>query len=143
VTLPEPIGVDANALIYLFEGGGPRRDFLVKERLGTGLRAVIAVTALAEVLVGRFRQADAAEVAAFRHRLQSTDGFTLLPISIEIAEAAARLRAEYGLGLPDALNLAAAIVYGAAAFLTNDRQLAAINDSPIPILRLDDLLQSS
>ena len=52
-------------------------------------------------------------------------GILLVPIDIEIAERAARIRAEHpGFKTVDSLQLAAACVCGCDAFLTNDKQLA-------------------
>lgn len=53
---------------------------------------------------------------------------------VEIAEEAARLRATYAFRTPDAVQLAAAIDAGAAAFLTNDARLAAVTDLQVVIL---------
>lgn len=54
-----------------------------------------------------------------------------------IGEEAARLRANYNLSLPDALQVAAAINSGCDAFLTNDTQLKRVTE--VKILVLDEL----
>jgi predicted nucleic acid-binding protein len=54
-----------------------------------------------------------------------------------MAERAAELRASYGMRLPDALQIAAALGERCDAFLTNDRRLARVTE--IRVLVLDDL----
>jgi predicted nucleic acid-binding protein len=56
------------------------------------------------------------------------------PVSVTIAEEAARLRATYTLRTPDAVQLATALDAGASAFLTNDARLAAIPDLHVLVL---------
>ena len=46
--------------------------------------------------------------------------------SEDIADRAAQLRAEHGLGTPDAIHLATALECGAEVFVTNDRDLPAV-----------------
>jgi len=59
--------------------------------------------------------------------------------SNEIADQAARIRAATNLQLPDAIHIATALVAGAEAFLTNDRQLLRAADE-LPILILDHVV---
>jgi len=94
--------------------------------------------ALSEFLVSPYRQGTAAEVAAVRAGFQSLPGLELLPLTNEIADQAARIRAATNLQLPDAIHIATALVAGAEAFLTNDRQLLRAVDE-LPILILDDV----
>ena len=62
---------------------------------------------------------------------------TFVDISQPTGEMAAKLRADYNLRLPDALQLAAAITYGCDAFLTNDAQLKRVVE--IQVLVIDEL----
>jgi predicted nucleic acid-binding protein len=52
---------------------------------------------------------------------------------------AAELRASYRLRPADALQVAACLVYGATAFLTNDRDLRRIGD--LQVLLLEDFVE--
>jgi len=54
-----------------------------------------------------------------------------LPVTYETADRAAELRAELGLGTPDAIHLATAIDAGATLFVTNDRKPARVKDLEI------------
>lgn len=55
-------------------------------------------------------------------------GLDLVPVTADVAQTGARLRAEYGLRTPDALHLAPAIEAGADVFLTNDERLRRVSD---------------
>jgi len=57
-----------------------------------------------------------------------------------VARAAAQLRAKYNVSLPDALQVAASLSYGAKAFLTNDKRLPKLQEF-IDVLVLDDFLE--
>jgi len=83
------------------------------------------------------RRADRA--AALRHALESLPGLAILTVTADIADAAARVRGEHGIRLPDAIQLATARAGGAEAFLTNDRSLAGA-DRLLPVLVLDELV---
>ncbi len=54
-----------------------------------------------------------------------------------VAEEAARLRAIYSFKMPDAIIIATSIIYKADVLLTNDYQLASVNE--IPVIKLDEL----
>jgi predicted nucleic acid-binding protein len=53
------------------------------------------------------------------------------------AEQAARLRAVYGLRLPDALQIAFAVESGCQAIVCNDHSMRRVTE--LPVLVLDDL----
>ncbi|BBH42670.1 hypothetical protein myaer102_53320 [Microcystis viridis NIES-102] len=57
-----------------------------------------------------------------------------VPISLEIAEVAAQLRARQNLRTPDAIQIATAMGEGAMFFLTNDARLAAVPDLKVLVL---------
>jgi predicted nucleic acid-binding protein len=62
----------------------------------------------------------------------------VLPVSPEIADQAARIRAVHGMKTPDSIQLAAALAGNATAFLTNDTAIGTIHG--LDILVLDQLL---
>jgi RecA-family ATPase len=58
-------------------------------------------------------------------------------VTRDVARRAAQLRARYRLRPADALQMATALVHGATAFVTNDRQLTRL--APVlDIITLDD-----
>ncbi len=72
--------------------------------------------------------------------LTTFPNLTFYEIGLEIARKAAELRATERIKAPDAVQLATAILYGAAAFLTNDRIFERVKE--IEVLILDKLLKS-
>ena len=63
----------------------------------------------------------------------------LLEASYAVFEDAARLRAETGLAIPDALHAATALRAGCALFVTNDSDFRRVQG--LPIVVLDGLLE--
>jgi uncharacterized protein len=57
-----------------------------------------------------------------------------LALSREVIDRATEIRAEYGIKTPDAIHLAAAIVAGCDAFLTNDRRLDRFAGIPVEVV---------
>jgi predicted nucleic acid-binding protein len=82
---------------------------------------------LAELLVLPLRQNNAAAVAAVRELLIDDGAITLLPHDRATFERAAALRAQHGLKMPDALQLATALQAGAACLVSNDRRFAGVD----------------
>jgi predicted nucleic acid-binding protein len=61
-----------------------------------------------------------------------TTGLTMHPITRDVLEQAAHLRAKYkGLRTPDAIHLASAMTRHCGAFVTNDVKLKIVNDLTI------------
>jgi len=81
---------------------------------------------LTEVLVHPLLRRDRELVGRYRRILLNASHMTTLPVSEVIAEEAARLRANYSLRTPDAIQLATAIRSGASSFLTNDSKLPSL-----------------
>lgn len=101
------------------------------------LRAVASTIALLEVLVVPLRNGDAETAQAYRDILLNSDAMTLMPVSPEVAERAAQLRARYTVRTPDALHLATALHAGATHFITNDTRLPALTN--LQVITLDSL----
>ncbi len=135
------VGIDAAPLIYYIEEH-PRYLPLVDpffDALDRGaFHAVASTVALLEVLVYPLRQHNDQLAQAYRRMLVESDVLTLFPPSVEIAEQAARLRADFFLKTPDALHLATARQMRASYFVTNDARLPAVLG--IEIINLDALL---
>jgi len=135
------VGLDTAPLIYFMEDHPKYRPVLVSffEALDRGeFSAVTSVLTLCEVLTQPFRK-DALEVAEdYRRILLRAAHLTMLNVTPEIAEAAARLRADHNLRTPDALQIATAMREGASCFTTNDTDLPSIPD--LRMIVLDNLL---
>lgn len=134
------VGLDTAPLIYFIEENqtylGMVRPFF--EAMDRGEFAVVTSTVtLLEVLVHPFRKGDSGLAQQYRDILLDAEGITTLPLSQDIAEEAARLRAAHGIRTPDAIQMATAIRGGASGFLTNDARLPSLPG--LAVLVLDEL----
>jgi predicted nucleic acid-binding protein len=75
------------------------------------------------VLTGPIKAGEEALAKRYRAVLES---WRVVDFTAEIAESAARLRAMYGLNLPDAIQLASAVAINAEALITHDRDFARV-----------------
>lgn len=78
---------------------------------------------IAEVLTGPFKARK--DDLAWRCRMV-LESWRVVPLNVDIAESAARFRAETGLRLPDAIQLASAVAIKAFALVTHDRDFSAV-----------------
>lgn len=136
------VGLDTTPLIYFIEQnpfyleevrpffeGIERREF----------SAVTSIVTLLEVLVHPFRRGDAALAQQYRDILLNAEGLSTIFLSQDIAEGAARLRANHNIRTPDAIQVATAIHTGASYFLTNDARLPSLPE--LDVLVLDELAE--
>jgi len=103
-----------------------------------GLRLAASALAWTELLARPLREGDEALADRFRSFLADSKRLYLAPVDAAIADAAAALRGRRRLELADAVQIATALVLGAAAVLTNDEAWRRVPDCPRVIL-LDEL----
>jgi predicted nucleic acid-binding protein len=119
--------VDTAPFIYMLEDHptlAPRFVGLFEaERRGELTIGITPVT-VAGLLVGPVKAGHDALARRYEREFQA---YELVPIDATLAAQAARLRVRYGLRLPDALQLAAALEIGAHALVTHDRDFAAVD----------------
>jgi predicted nucleic acid-binding protein len=119
--------VDAAPIIYRLERHPSlaRRFAPVFDLLNAG-RARFAVTtiAIAEVLAGPFKRGDETLARRYRGVLES---WRVVELNVDLAEAAARLRAQLNLKLPDAIQAASALAINADALVTHDRDFSRVS----------------
>ena len=96
--------------------------------------AVTSTLTLTEVLVYPLRSGNVELAGQYRDILLDQENLITVPISVEIAEVAAQLRARQNLRTPDAIQIATAMGEGAMFFLTNDARLAAVPDLKVLVL---------
>ena len=134
------VGLDAAPLIYFAEEHPHYlpivEPFFVALDRGA-FRAIASTVALLEVLVHPLRRNDVRLAETYRAILLHNTALTTLPVSAEIAELAAGLRANFAIRTPDALHVATARQAGATFFLTNDTRLPTIPG--LTIVALDTL----
>lgn len=123
--------VDTAPWIYLLQDHpefAPRFEGLFAAAEDGRLELALSTITLAEVLTGPYK---AGEVALAKRYEKALNSYSIMPISAAVACQAAQLRAQYGLELPDAAQLATALDMGAAALVTHDRDFSAVRGLPI------------
>lgn len=82
--------------------------------------AVTSSLSLAECLVRPFALDREDMVHMYRLALSPRPYLEIAPVQTEVLVSAARLRAQLGFKLPDAIHMATAVMHGCTALLTND-----------------------
>jgi len=120
------IYLDANIIIYAVEGFIDYANNIQALLMAMDNAEMVAVTSeltLAETLVKPLKDGKTKIQQAYRDFLQTTAVFEVIPISREILESAASLRATTLFKLPDAIHYATAQQQSCDTFLTNDLRL--------------------
>jgi predicted nucleic acid-binding protein len=86
-----------------------------------------------ESLVGPFKSGDKAVENNFRSFFGASD-VQVACINAAVCERAAEIRAKFNFRPMDSLHLAAAVIHGAAIFLTNDMRLSTFTDINMVVL---------
>ena len=127
-------------IVIYFVEAHPKYDTSVTEVFrniaeGTFI-GITSVITLIEVLIHPLRQDNIQLQQEYRDLLHHSRNFQMMPIDIAIAERAAELRTRYNIRIPDALQIATAMVSDCEAFLTNDAKLKSVTE--LRVLLLDD-----
>ena len=136
------IGLDTAIFIYHLEAH-PRYLPLTTIVLA-GVQAgewegVTSVITLMELTVQPWRLGRDDVARHYEVLLTTFPNLITVTVDREVAREAARLRARYNVRPADALQVAAALVHGATAFVTNDSRLSRLN-SRLHVLQLDEFL---
>ena len=118
--------LDSPPIIYFLEDHphlGPRFQPLFEENRTGKLRFAITTIAFAEVLTGPMQAGEEALVRRYRSVFES---WSVIDLTAEIAEGAARLRASLRLQLADAIQAASALAINADALVTHDRDFSRV-----------------
>ena len=138
------IYLDSNIFIYALEGVEPWVNPIHDVFYGLESGELFAVTSglsLAECLVRPFALNRDDLVEVYRLALSQRSYLNIVAIHSDILIYAARLRAQLGFKLPDAIHVATALMGGCTAVLTND---ATFNRAPgIKTFLLSDWVLSS
>ena len=135
------IALDTNVLIYFLEGIEPYatkvEDLLYSLTSGKN-EGVVSTMSIAEVLTGFYIAKDEKGAAKTKSLFRdlTRDGFKIAPVTFEIADIAASLRARRGGRLPDALIVATAIDQAADLVYSQDEDLLRFSED-IKILKLE------
>jgi len=134
------VGLDTAPLVYFIEENPTYLDmvqpfFAAMDR--GEFQVVTSVVTLLEVLIHPLRLRDSRLAEQYRDILLGADNLTTLPLSSDLAETAAEIRAAHNVRTPDAIQMAAAMQGQASLLLTNDSRLPSIPD--LRVLVLDNL----
>lgn len=137
LTAHKLIGLDTTPFIYFWERHPTY--FALSEELFRVLtrphvQGITSVITLIEVCIHPQRLGRQDLIAAYEQILLHSPQLTLLPITVALARQAVRLRAQYNIQIPDALQIAAALESGATLFVTNDRQLTKVQELEVLLL---------
>jgi predicted nucleic acid-binding protein len=134
--------IDTAPVIYFIEKH-PKYLNVVKpvftEIEAGNIDAITSTITLLEVLVQPLKTGNETLAERYREILLYSKNLTTFEIVHEVTEMAAKLRAKYTIRTPDAIQIAAGVLYGAVKFVTNDSLLKKVPD--IKVLVLDDFLE--
>jgi predicted nucleic acid-binding protein len=136
----QKIAIDTTIFIYAFEEHPVHASFLkcFFTALEKGeMESVTSAVTITECFTQPYRLNDFTLAAQYMALFRNFPHLSVVPVTDNIAERAAFLRASQNLKTPDALQLATALLSRSNFFLTNDQSLSSIQD--IPILILDRL----
>ena len=131
--------IDTAPIIYYIEAHqlfGPMMKEVVGILEARGIKTLSSVVTITEVLPRPVKAGRKDLVEKFVSFLRYSGSLELVEISSGIAERAGKLRGKYEfLRTLDALQLSAALEWGAEAFLTNDKKLKQIRELKTICLR--------
>ncbi|KLU63350.1 PIN domain protein [Peptococcaceae bacterium CEB3] len=129
--------VDTAPIIYFIEEHpvyiDEVSDIFNKTAEGT-VQVVTSVITLIEVLAKPYKLGQNDIVDVYKDFFSNSKGFSVMSIDTSVAELTAKIRAEFGFKLPDALQLAIFEHNDCEYFVTNDKQLKSYDKNRICIL---------
>ncbi len=135
------IGLDTSVLIYELEANPryipwvhPIFQWLEKP----ASYAVTSTITMLELLVHPYRRSDIDTVNRFYALLSTYPNLHWVDLTLPVADHAARLRAEYNLKAPDAVQAASVLESQATGFISNDPPFRRLQN--LDVLILDDLI---
>lgn len=136
------VGIDTSIWIYHLEAN--KRYISLTTRILAAVqsgrpRAVLSVLTITEIHVRPYRLNQPGVAAHYEAILAHFPNAHLVDMTLDVARRAAQLRAAYSLRPADALHVATSLVYGATAWITNDREMRRLA-SLIDVIILDDFL---
>lgn len=136
-----PVALDTPVFVYFIEEHPqylPVVEPVFAAVASGALEAVTSGLTLLETLVVPFRAGDMELAARYELLLTRGRGLRMVDLSRAVLRAAARLRSQTRLRIPDAIQAAAAILGGARRLLTNDRRMPVLPG--LRVLQLRDYL---
>ncbi len=132
------IYLDANVIIYFVEQAAawqPKLQSLLEHAIEHDVGLFVSDAGIAECLYGAFKARSAELEARYRQLFFELPLFRRVAVDSERIFAAARLGAEHGLHLVDAIHFLAAMETGCEIFLTNDGRFRSSHDVEVVPLK--------
>ena len=122
------ICLDTNILIYFLEGIEPqasKAEKILSRFMKAEDEGVISTVTVAEILTGVYRSEDMNKAGEIKRLLSdlTLNSFKIVPVTFEIADLAANLRAKRGGRLPDTLIVATGLNQTADCIYSQDKDL--------------------
>ncbi len=137
------VGLDTAIFIYHFEEN-PAYLPLTRELFSSveiaKRRGITSIITLIEILLQPLSLGRHNVARKYEAMLMSFPNLTVVDLGREVIRQAARLRAEYRIHPPSALQVAASLLHGAGALITNDRHLERLQDE-LDVIVLDDFIE--
>lgn len=131
------VGLDSNIFIYHFEENPAFINHV--QNIFTELTAdkFKAITSIVSVIETLSYPSPPKVLASIKESFYIMPNLTIVDVNQDIAIISARIRREYGLRIPDAIQLATALSYKAEVFVTNDKRLKVFKEIKILFLSKD------
>ena len=136
------IFIDTAPLIYFIEGHSVFAETLSKlfqENEKGSFHFITSTLTFHEVLVKPFREKRFDLIEKYEHILTNSKTFSIIDINHSISKISARIRAEYDIKTPDAIQIAVSLEYFSDFFLTNDLRLKKIKE--IEVVSLSEIAE--
>ena len=131
------IALDISVFIYQLEANAryvALTDSVFSWLERAGHEAVTSTITMTELLVPSYRDNDEHRVDAFYGLLSTYPNLRWIAPDLEAADLAAKLRAQYRLRTPDALQAATAILSHATGLITNDPVFSRVGELNTAVL---------
>jgi len=122
--------LDTNIFLIVKNKEEPHYEFSkqVLDAVDNGrMQAIISVVSVAELCVGYYLAGDEKGKQELITHLASSKTFSVIEVDLRLADAAAKIRAETGLRLPDAIMVATGLARGATYVVTYDEEFGKAN----------------
>ena len=132
------IYLDANIIIYYMERDDELQQSvgqIIAKSVADGVSLFISEIGIAECLYGTYRPGREELSQKYIELFHEIALFSIIPIDGQRAMAAAKLGAEKGLKLVDAIHFVGAIETGSSVFLTNDARFKSSHQIEVVQLR--------
>jgi predicted nucleic acid-binding protein len=139
------VGLDTAIFIYHFERHP--RYFPLTQELFSGIevgirKGVTSTITLMEIIVKPLALGQQDVARKYEALLVNFPNLDIVDLDRDVIRQAARLRAEYRIRPPDALQAGASLLYGADVFITNDGLLRRLHDK-LEVIILDDFVDGA